>query len=59
MNSKRTTPARAKTDRAMPDDLERGDDLKTILEGDWLILWDGTPEGWLRCRDAPALEDWR
>ncbi|WP_267130072.1 hypothetical protein [Natrarchaeobaculum sulfurireducens] len=41
------------------DDLERGDDVKEIEEGGWLIIWDGTPDGWLRCREAPQLEYWR
>ncbi|MFC6766001.1 hypothetical protein [Natrinema soli] len=41
------------------DDPERGEDAKSLTEDGCYILWDGTPEGWLRCRDAPILEDWR
>jgi len=38
--------------------LERGEDIKVIEEGGWLIYWDGTPHGWIRCRSPADLENW-
>lgn len=38
---------------------EPADDLEEIHEDGWLILWDGTPDGWLRIRPPCNLEYWR
>ena len=44
----------------MPGDpLERGEDIKVIEEGGWLIYWDGVEGSWLRMRNALDLEYWR
>jgi len=38
--------------------LEREEDIKVIEEDGCLILWDGTPDGWIRCRPPLNLEYW-
>ncbi|WP_267878296.1 hypothetical protein [Haloterrigena salifodinae] len=41
------------------DSIDRGDGVKEIEGCDWLILWDGTPDGWLRSLVVCDLEWWR
>ena len=31
---------------------------EVLEDGEYVIFWDGSPCGWLRCQNAPRLEEW-
>ncbi|WP_395166338.1 hypothetical protein [Natrinema pallidum] len=41
------------------DDLERGEDVVVFRFEGWLMLYDGTPGGWIKTRPPLRLEYWR